>query len=558
MAEGGVRNIPIPKPLNLTGNVKQNWKMFRRDFTNYEIATKLKGEEMEIRVATLLSCIGSEAMNIFDGLPLTETERKELPDILTAFERYCIGEVNETYERFIFNSRNQAEGETVEKYVAEIRRLSKSCNFENLEENLIRDRIVMGVKCDITRRKLLQEAKLTLSKTIDIARAMEISKGQMSRIKKEAETEELVQKMQSSNYPTKKTGKLCHFCNKAHQFRKELCPAYGKTCNACKDRNHFAGTKFCRADVKLVTDRNDQSEVDEDVWLSAVGNGKPRATATLNINDVDIRFQLDTGSDVNTICQRYVRKEQITKTTQKLTMWNKTKVEPVGEVQLKTQNPKTGTAHVIKYTVVPNSLSCLLGMETLKILGFITLNEKQYIAKIDSNSILGNTENPKDNSCSLGDLGEARLHIDRSKKPRQLPCRRVPFALQEKVKSQISALTERGVLTPETEPTEWVSQMALAEKSNGEIRICIDPAPLNEALMREHYKLPTLDDILGQLNGAKLFTKLDVKEAYWHVRLDEASSKLTTMITPFGRYRWLRLPFGLKVSSEIFQRKITE
>ena len=54
-------------------------------------------------------------------------------------------------------------------------------------------------------------------------------------------------------------------------------------------------------------------------------------------------------------------------------------------------------------------------------------------------------------------------------------------------------------------------------------------------------------------NSFYSFSKLDVKEAYWHVRLDEASSKLTTMITPFGRYVWKRLPFGLKVSSEIFQ-----
>ena len=67
-----------------------------------------------------------------------------------------------------------------------------------------------------------------------------------------------------------------------------------------------------------------------------------------------------------------------------------------------------------------------------------------------------------------------------------------------------------------------------------------------------------LDDVLPKLEDAKIFSKLDVKEAYWRVRLDEASSKLTTMITPFGRYMWKRLPFGLKVSSEIFQHKIDE
>ena len=55
-----------------------------------------------------------------------------------------------------------------------------------------------------------------------------------------------------------------------------------------------------------------------------------------------------------------------------------------------------------------------------------------------------------------------------------------------------------------------------------------------------------------------MMLKLDVKEAFWHVRLDEESSRLTTMITPFGRFRWARLPFGLKVSSEIFQRKLVD
>ena len=76
--------------------------------------------------------------------------------------------------------------------------------------------------------------------------------------------------------------------------------------------------------------------------------------------------------------------------------------------------------------------------------------------------------------------------------------------------------------------------------------------------MREHYKLPTVDDVLPMLHDAKVFSKLDVKEAFWHVRLDEESSRLTTMITPFGRFCWARLPFGLKVSSEIFQRKLVD
>jgi len=79
---------------------------------------------------------------------------------------------------------------------------------------------------------------------------------------------------------------------------------------------------------------------------------------------------------------------------------------------------------------------------------------------------------------------------------------------------------------------------------------------LNVALKRKHYRLPVLDDILPELRKAQVFSKLDVKHAFWHVKLDDESSKLTTMITPHGRYRWNRLPFGLKVSSESFQKRL--
>ena len=79
--------------------------------------------------------------------------------------------------------------------------------------------------------------------------------------------------------------------------------------------------------------------------------------------------------------------------------------------------------------------------------------------------------------------------------------------------------------------------------TEGEFVLTPCPQPLNAVLMHEHFKMPTLDDVLPSLHNARVFTKLDVKEAFWHVRLDEQSSLLTTMITPFGRFRWARLPF---------------
>ena len=186
----------------------------------------------------------------------------------------------------------------------------------------------------------------------------------------------------------------------------------------------------------------------------------------------------------------------------------------------------------------------MLGLNTIQGLGFITINKDQFISQVFT--------------PLLGDLGEATLRIDESVAPKVLPCRKVPTAIQDAVKEELDRLVSKGVLVPVTEPTEWVSQMAIVHKPNGKLRICIDPQPLNAALKREHYKQPVLDDVLPKLKDAKILSKLDVKEAYWHVRLDESSSKLTTMITPFGRYMWKRLPFGLKVSSEIFQRKLDE
>ena len=79
---------------------------------------------------------------------------------------------------------------------------------------------------------------------------------------------------------------------------------------------------------------------------------------------------------------------------------------------------------------------------------------------------------------------------------------------------------KRGILVPVDEPTQWVSQMAVVVKQNGNLRLCLDPQPLNQALMREHYKLLTLDDVLPSMNNAKIFSKLDVQEAFWHVEPD--------------------------------------
>ena len=123
----------------------------------------------------------------------------------------------------------------------------------------------------------------------------------------------------------------------------------------------------------------------------------------------------------------------------------------------------------------------------------------------------------------------------------------------ESTKESLEQMVQDGIIAKVEGPTDWVSSMVVREKTDGKLRICLDPSDLNKALKREHYPSRTTEEVNHKFVNAKFFTKLDAKNGYWNVKLDEESSCLTTFNTPFGRYRFLRLPFGLKVSQDIFQ-----
>ena len=107
-------------------------------------------------------------------------------------------------------------------------------------------------------------------------------------------------------------------------------------------------------------------------------------------------------------------------------------------------------------------------------------------------------------------------------------------------------------------PTDWVNAMVVVEKPNGKLRVCLDPRPLNLAIKRHHHQLPTADEIFSEMQGAKIFSKLDASSGYWQVPVDEDSSFLLTFMTPFGRYKFKRMPYGIHSASEIFQKAISD
>ena len=113
-----------------------------------------------------------------------------------------------------------------------------------------------------------------------------------------------------------------------------------------------------------------------------------------------------------------------------------------------------------------------------------------------------------------------------------------------------------GVIGKVEQPTEWCAGMVTVPKPNGKVRICVDLTKLNESVCRETYPLPKIDSLLGEIRDSTLFTKLDANSGFWQEKLAENSQLLTTFLTPFGRYCFQLLPFGLKSAPERFQKRM--
>ena len=113
-----------------------------------------------------------------------------------------------------------------------------------------------------------------------------------------------------------------------------------------------------------------------------------------------------------------------------------------------------------------------------------------------------------------------------------------------------------NIIAPVDRPTPWVNSIVCVEKRDGSLRVCLDPRDLNKAILREHYAMPTRDELLSRLNGAKYFTTLDASSSFWQCKLDEESSFLTTFNIPFGRFRFLVLPFGICSAPEVFHKTV--
>ena len=589
MATGFV--LPPPSSLEIhDANAADKWKKFLTAWENYSLATKLNKQDEAIQVATLLTVIGEEARDVFSTFQFDgEEDKAKIKPVLTKFGEYCEPRRNIPFERYLFNKRVQEPGETYEQYRTELRKIAEGCEFDKITpDEILRDRLVFGIRDSKVRERLLRETKLTLQRTDEICRASESMQKQMKVVGEKSDVpvnavskgKFQYKKKDKSNVANKQT-KECGNCGQRHDMsRKENCPAHLKECRKCGKLSHFA--RKCRSSkrdnrVKAIVEDSSGDEC-LGVTSSGLDDSQP---VTLKLESGNyLRFQPDTGAQCNTIpltlykqATGDVKLKHVEKAKTKLSAYGGANLNVVGKVKLRVWRDDFRCKLDCK--IVDNKgIRPLLGRKVCIGMNIIKYMDNDEIRKPLTGStnvyVVGDRETvtketllqkfPDVFSEEVGMMeGEHNIRIDKNVDPVQHAPRRVPVALRAKVKEALQSLEKQEIITSVTTPTPWISSVVAIPKANkNKLRICLDPRDLNRAVQRENYPLPTIEDIATRLHGAKVFTKLDVRNGFWHVKLNEESSYLTTFNTPFGRYRWQRLPFGISSAPEVFQRKMHE
>ena len=377
----------------------------------------------------------------------------------------------------------------------ELRLIAKNCGFGNLEDQLIRDRIVCGTCSEDVRQRLLRVDDLTLEKATSICRTDAESKKSSQYIAEtSAEVFGLKQKYNNRhNTQSRVTRKppeeltqrkrTCGNCGLAHP--RKQCPAYGKQCLKCNKFNHFA--KLCRS-ASRKTDAIEQAEWCEDhsdsddgesLFIDAIKNDTEISNndcyTTLPVEGTPIKFKVDTGSQVNilpvSVYHKLTTQSPLKRCNTKLTSYSGGNLKVLGRSHLSCRQKK------LLFYVVDTTQDPILGLSASQELGIIkiVLNIMQGSA---SDQLI--TMYPK-LFKGLGCL-KAPYHIqtDPSVIPVITLCRNHPVAIRDRLKQKQNEMEAMGVIRKVDQPTDWVNSLIVIEKPN--LHVCLDPRPLNNAI----------------------------------------------------------------------------
>lgn len=286
-----------------------------------------------------------------------------------------------------------------------------------------------------------------------------------------------------------------------------------------------------------------------------------RWSANVQVLSRQVSFRIDTGARCNTLTlntyQLLMHEGELKPSNKVLRTYSNHKIKPVAAVNLPARYK--GREISAEFEIVDLEQECVLSGASAEALGLIVrLHSLQDGDSAPEQEIPPGLENFPDLAHTTGTLpGKYSIKIDPDAKGVVHAVRRQPAALKPKIVDKLNEMVQNGYITKVDQPTEWVSSMVAVLRKD-KIRICIDPSDLNKVIKREHYPMKTIEEVVSTMPGAKVFSVLDAKSGFLQIELDDASSYLTTFNTPMGRFRWLRLPFGVKCAPEIFQRIMDE
>lgn len=592
-------------------------KMYKQRCSLYFAVKKIKAED---QVNHILLNAGEEGLKIFNSWSLSAAEEKNPEVIWEKFSTHVEPKTNFRIARFQLQKMKQ-EDESIDKYVSRIKLQAFKCKFrddQEIQERVI-EQLIIGTKhTEVQKDLLAKDDKLTLDQAIDISRSHEASIEHMRQLTAATETATTTAtaKAASDVHAINRTQK-CNFCGLDHKPRpRSKCPAYGSTCSACGKPNHWRvvcktaaqsqkdttqksnpghkvkGNNYRKSkqtekkvqNMKLEEESDSESTESKDnrdleyKFNSIAAEDDTRDEVFTDITAVlhdgrakaKINMKIDTGAQGNTlplsIYQKIwpekvdaqgLPKTKLKKRETNLTAYNGTRIQHYGTITLPCYHKK-GPSQQTEFYIVNTAGPAILGLPSSRSLKLVTLH-----CSIETSQPINSVESLKarypEQFDRIGNFpGEYHITLKPEAHPVIHAPRKFAIHLKKDLEKELKSMEKNGVITKVTEPTDWVNSLVVSRKSNGKLRVCLDPKDLNKAIKRCHHKTPTVEEITYNLGGAKCFSKLDAKNGYWSVKLDHESSMLTTFNTLLGRYRYLRMPFGLVMSQDVFQRKMDQ
>ena len=578
------------------------WKRWKRAFNLYVKSRGVSDEGQ--KVAMMLHTGGMALQEVYYSLAEEDADLS-LAESIKVLDEHFIPMANVPFEQHLFRQLEQQVDETVDQFVCRLRQKSLSCDFAKVDE-AIRDQLIEKCRDARLRRKFLEKAgNAKLKEMQDIARAYEAVEAQMRSMSATAPAAQ-VNAVHGKDGPAKenkwakgsKGGKLksggfqdrrCYNCNRRdHLASDRQCPARGKTCRKCGDTGHFEvrctksengrpkqqGWKGQAQSKRAynVEDSSGNSEPEERQHAFHVGTGSSNGIVDLKVGGVDLKSVLiDSGASCNLMDKatwEELKAQNVDavsrKSGKKLFAYGQTEpIEVLGTFDANITCDVTGVSCEDQFTVIKGKGTTLLSKGTAEKLNVLRVGPvRPGVYSITSEGTDADVrEQFPEVFSGIGKLADfqLKLHVNRDVKPVAQPVRRLPFGLRDKVDEKLDELLEKDIIEEVSgRPTEWVSPLVVVPKSDGDIRICVDMRRANEAIVRERHPIPTIEEVLYDLNGSTVFSKLDLKWGFHQIELEAESREITTFVTHRGLFRYKRLMFGIASAPEKYQKIVKD